>query len=120
MCKRKAPKTTIPGPVADRPADLVQRAFTAPGPDQLWVEDITLIRAFSRWVYAALVTDVFSRQVVGWQLSRNMRTDVVLDAPEMGIWTRQREHRDLLQLIHHSDRGVRYRAICYTERLAEA
>ncbi len=104
----------------DRPADLVRRAFTATGPDQLWVADITYIRTFSGWVYAAFVTDVFSRRIVGWQLSKNMRTDLVLDALEMGIWTRQREGRDLSQLVHHSDRGVQYRAIRYTDRLAEA
>ncbi|WIB26487.1 IS3 family transposase [Curtobacterium sp. MCSS17_015] len=120
VSKRKGPKTTIPGPVGDRPADLVQRAFTATGPDQLWVADITYIRTFSGWVYAAFVTDVFLRRIVGWQLSKNMRTDLVLDALEMGIWTRQREGRDLSRLIHHSDRGVQYRAIRYTDRLAEA
>jgi len=84
----------------------VQRSCTATGPDQLWVADITYIRTFSGWVYAAFVTDVFSRRIVGWQLSRNMRTDLVLDALEMGIWTRQRERRDLSRLVHHSDRGV--------------
>jgi len=63
----------------------VQRAFTATGPDQLWAADITYIRTFSGWVYAAFVTDVFSRRIVGWQLSKNMRTDVVLDVLEMGI-----------------------------------
>ena len=120
VSKRKGPKTTVSGPVADRPADLVRRAFTATNPDQLWVADITYIRTFSGWVYAAFVTDVFSRRIVGWQLSKNMRTDLVLDALEMGIWTRQREERDLSSLIHHSDRGVQYRAIRYTDRLAEA
>jgi putative transposase len=120
VSKRKGPKTTVSGPVEDRPADLVRRAFTATGPDQLWVADITYIRTFSGWVYAAFVTDVFSRRIVGWQLSMNMRTDLVLDALEMGIWTRQREGRDLSQLVHHSDRGVQYRAIRYTDRLAEA
>ncbi|WP_132048901.1 IS3 family transposase [Curtobacterium sp. PhB136] len=58
VSKRKGPKTTVPGPVRDRPADLVQRAFTASGPDQRWVADITYIRTFSGWVYAAFVTDV--------------------------------------------------------------
>jgi len=120
VSKRKGPKTTLPGPVSDRPADLVHRAFTATGPDQLWVADITYIRTFSGWVYAAFVTDVFSRRIVGWQLSRNMRTDLVLDALEMGIWTRQRQGHELSRLIHHSDRGVQYRAIRYTDRLAEA
>ncbi len=120
VSKRRGPKTTVPGPVGDRPADLVQRAFTATGPDQLWVADITYIRTFSGWVYAAFVTDVFSRSIVGWQLSRNMRTDLVFDALEMGIWTRHREDRDLSRLVHHSDRGVQYRAVRYTDRLAEA
>ncbi|GGL11364.1 putative transposase [Curtobacterium luteum] len=120
VSKRKGPRTTIPAPIGDRPADLVQRAFTATAPDQLWVADITYIRTFSGWVYAAFVTDVFSRRIVGWQLSRNMRTDLVLEALEMGLWTRQRDGRDLSQLVHHSDRGVQYRAIRYTDRLAEA
>jgi putative transposase len=59
-----------------------------------------------RLVYAAFRTDVFSRRIVGWQLSKNMHTDLVLDALEMGIWTPQREGHDLSQLVHHSDRGV--------------
>ena len=75
---------------------------------------------FSGWVYAAFVTDVFSRRVVGWQLSTSMHTSLALDALKMGIWTRQREGRDRSQLIHHSDRGVQYRAVRYTERLAQA
>lgn len=116
----KGPRTTIPGPLTDRPGDLVERRFTAPAPDCLWVADITYIRTFSGWVYAAFVTDVFSRRVVGWQLSTSLHTDLALDALEMGIWTRQRAGRDLSQLIHHSDRGVQYRAVRYTERLADA
>ena len=118
--RAKGPKTTISGPLADRPADLVERRFAAPAPDCLWVADITYIRSFSGWVYAAFVIDVFSRRVVGWQLSTSLRTDLALDALEMGLWTRRRAGRDLSQLIHHSDRGVQYRAIRYTERLADA
>ena len=117
--RSKGPKTTIPGPITDRPEDLVDRHFTAPAPDCLWVADITYIRTFSGWVYAAFVIDVFSRRVVGWQLSTSLHTDLALDALEMGLWTRQRADRDLSQLIHHSDRGVQYRAVRYTERLAE-
>ena len=104
----------------DTRPDLVERAFTATGPDQLWVADITYCRTFSGWVYAAFVIDVFSRRVVGWQLSRSLRTDLALDALEMGIWTRQRAGRDLGGLIHHSDKGVQYVAVRYTQRLAEA
>ncbi|SFI01378.1 putative transposase, partial [Cryobacterium levicorallinum] len=76
----RTPRTTIPGPLSDRPDDLVRRAFTAPAPNCLWVADITYIRTFSGWVYAAFVTDVFSRRVVGWQLSTSMHTRLALDA----------------------------------------
>jgi putative transposase len=80
----------------------------------------TYIRTFSGWVYAAFVIDVFARRVVGWQLSTSLHTDLALDALEMGICARRRAGRDLSQLIHHSDRGVQYRAIRYTDRLADA
>ena len=119
VSRRKGPRTTIPGVPAHRPEDLVSRAFTATAPNCLWVADITYVRTFAGWVYAAFVTDVFSRRVVGWQLSTSLRTDLALDALEMGIWSRTREGADLSQLIHHSDRGVQYVAIRYTERLAE-
>ena len=118
--RAKGPRTTIPGPLVDRPADLVERRFTATAPDCLWVADITYIRTFSGWVYAAFVIDVFARRVVGWQLSTSLHTDLALDALDMGIWARRRAGRDLSQLIHHSDRGVQYRAIRYTDRLADA
>jgi putative transposase len=119
ISRKKGPRTTVAGAPARRPDDLVARAFTAPAPDCLWVADITYVRTFTGWVYAAFVTDVFSRRVVGWQLSTSLRTDLALDALEMGIWTRTRHGRDLSRLIHHSDRGVQYLAIRYTERLAE-
>jgi putative transposase len=88
-------------------------------PDRLWVADITYVKTHSGWVYASFVLDVFSRRIVGWQLSRNLYTDLALDALNMGVWTRERGGADLSQLIHHSDRGVQYVAIRYTERLAE-
>ncbi|MDN5661936.1 MAG: DDE-type integrase/transposase/recombinase, partial [Brevibacterium aurantiacum] len=72
------------------------------------------------WAYAALVTDVFSRRVVGWQLSKSLRTNLALDALEMGIWTRQRAGQDVEGLKHHSDKGVQYVAVRYTQRLSEA
>jgi hypothetical protein len=80
----------------------------------------TYIRTWSGWVYAAFVIDVFSRRVVGWQLSRSLRTDLALDALEMALWSRQQQTADLSGLVHHSDRGVQYLSIRYTERLAEA
>jgi len=95
ISRAKGPRTTIPGTGPDTCPDLVERKFTATGPDQLWVADITYCRTFAGWVYAAFVTDVFSRRVVGWQLSKSLRTDLALDALEMGIWTRQRAERDV-------------------------
>jgi putative transposase len=120
ISRATGPRTTVPGRGPDTRPDLVDRAFTATGPDQLWVADITYCRTFAGWVYAAFVTDVYSRRVVGWQLSRSLRTDLALDALEMGIWTRRRAGRDLGGLVHHSDKGAQYLAVRYTQRLAEA
>jgi putative transposase len=115
----RTPRTTVRAAGLDRRPDLVDRDFTAPAPNRLWVADITYVRTHSGWVYAAFVLDVFSRRIVGWQLSTNLYTDLALDALNMGIWTRRHAGADLSQLIHHSDRGVQYVAIRYTERLAE-
>ncbi len=76
------------------------------------------MRTWSGFVYVAFVTDVYSRMIVGWQASRSLRTDLALDALEQAIWSRQRAGRDLTDLVHHSDRGVQYLAVRYTERLA--
>lgn len=119
--REKSRRTTISdGAETPRPADLVDRAFVAKAPNQLWVADITYIRTHSGWVYAAFVLDVFSRMVVGWQVSTHMRTDLALDALDMGLWSRLRAGQDVAGLTHHSDRGVQYRAVRYTELLAEA
>ena len=120
ISRAKDPRTTIPGPGPDLRPDLVERSFTATGPNQLWVADITYCRTHPGWVYAAFVVDVFSRRVVGWQLSTSLRTDLALDALEMGIWTRQRDGHDVAGVTHHSDKGVQYLAVRYTQRLAEA
>lgn len=104
----------------ERPEDLVKRKFTATGPNQLWVADLTYVRTHAGWTYVAFVLDVFSRMIVGWQVSTSLRTDLALDALDMGLWARRRAGQDVTGLIHHSDRGVQYRAIRYTERLAEA
>lgn len=110
--------TTLTGDEATRPADLVDRDFRAPAPNRLWVADLTYVKTHSGWVYVAFVIDVFSRMVVGWQTSRSLRTDLALDALEMAIWARR--DGDLDGLVHHSDRGVQYLAIRYSERLAQA
>ena len=119
VSRLRAPRTTTRGSGPDLRPDLVDRDFTASTTNRLWVADITYVRTFAGWVYAAFVMDVFSRRVVGWQLSRNLYTDLALDALNMGIWTRQRDGADLQELIHHSDRGVQYVAVRYGERLAE-
>src|SRR6266511_2814230 len=113
----KTRRTTIPDQAASRPADLVDRNFTATRPNQLWVADLTYVATWSGFVYVAFIIDAFSRFLVGWQASRSLRTDLALDALEMAIWARR---GDLEGLVHHSDRGSQYLAIRYTERLAEA
>ena len=120
ISRAKGPRTTVPGSGPDTRPDLVEREFVADAPDRLWVADITYCRTYAGWVYAAFVIDVFSRRVVGWQLSTSLRTDLALDALNMGLWTRQHDGHDTSALVHHSDRGVQYVAIRYTERLAEA
>jgi putative transposase len=110
-------RTTTPDETTARPADLVERNFSATRPNQLWVADLTYVASWSGFVYVALVIDAFSRFLVGWQASRSLRTDLALDALEMAIWRRQAR---LEGLVHHSDRGGQYLAIRYTERLAEA
>jgi putative transposase len=127
---RGRPKTrcTTTPRLGERPADLVGRDFTAAGPDRLWVADLTYVHTWTGFVYAAFVIDVFSRRILGWRCADHLRTDLALDALEMAIWTRQREQRagqggeqgGLGGLVHHSDRGVQYLAIRYTERLADA
>ena len=82
--------------------------------------DITYVRTFAGWVYCSFILDVYSRRVVGWQVSTALRTDLALDALEMGLWTRRRDGHDTTALVHHSDRGVQYLAVRYTERLADA
>jgi putative transposase len=119
VSRSRVPRTTTRAAGPDRRPDLVERHFTAPAPNQLWVADITYVKTHSGWVYAAFVMDVFSRRIVGWQLSTNLYTDLALDALNMGIWTRQRAGADLSELIHHSDRGVQYVAVRYGERLGE-
>jgi transposase InsO family protein len=109
-------KTTIADATAARPSDLVGREFTASRPNQLWVSDLTYVATWQGFVYVAFVVDVYSRMIVGWRASRSLRTDLALDALEQALWARP----DTDRLVHHSDRGVQYLSIRYTERLAEA
>ncbi len=108
--REKTRKTTFgDGAETERPEDLVNRKFVATGPNQLWVADLTYVRTHAGWTYVAFVLDVFSRMIVGWQVSTSLRTDLALDALDMGLWARQRAGHDVTGLVHHSDRGVRPR-----------
>jgi len=109
-------KTTVADESALRPADLVNRDFTAARPNALWVADLTYVATWSGFVYIAFVIDVYSRAIVGWRASRSLRSDLALDALEQAIYA----HPGTSDLVHHSDRGVQYLSIRYTERLAEA
>jgi putative transposase len=109
--------TTIPDEAAMRPPDLVERAFAASRPNQLWVADLTYVAAWAGFVYVAFVIDVFSRRIVGWRVSSSLRSDLALDALEQALHARGPHTNGL---VHHSDRGVQYLSIRYTERLAQA
>ena len=118
VVRGKVVRTTFGDLTAPRPLDRVNRHFKADRPNQLWVSDFTYVSTWQGFVYVAFVIDVFARRIVGWRVSRSMRTDFVLDALEQALYARQPE-RDV-SLIHHSDRGSQYVSIRYTERLAEA
>jgi len=112
----RKPRTTIPDEATARPTDLVARKFTADGPNRLWVADLTYVATWAGFVYVAFIIDVFSRMIVGWRVSRSLRSDLALDALEQALYAR----RHIQRLIHHSDRGVQYVSISYSERLAQA
>jgi putative transposase len=110
--------TTQSDETSPRPGDLVQRDFSAAAPNRLWLADLTYVRTWAGFVYVSFVFDAYSRFIVGWQAATHLRSDLALDALEMALW---RRGGTLLEgLVHHSDRGVQYLAIRYTERLEEA
>jgi len=92
-------KTTFPDLSAPRPLDLVDRQFTVTAPNRLWVADLTYVRTWSGFVYAAFVVDAYSRMILGWQVSASLRTDLALDALEMALW---RRGDDVDGIVHHS------------------
>ena len=99
-----------------RPApDLVERNFTAPGPDCLWVADITYIPTWAGFLYLAVVLDVWSRRVIGWAMATHLRTELVLDALNMAV-----AQRGPTIVIHHSDQGCQYPSITFGLRCREA
>jgi putative transposase len=111
-------KTTIPDELADRRQDRVNRMFAVTRPNALWVADLTYVATWRGLVYVAFVIDAFARRIVGWRVSSSLRSDIALDALEQALYERAID--DSEELIHHSDRGVQYVSIRYTERLGEA
>ena len=95
--------------------DLVERDFTAKGPDQLWVADITYVPTWSGFLYLAVVLDAWSRRVVGWAMRSHLRTELVLDALEMAV-----QRRQPTGVIHHSDQGCQYTSIAFGLRCKAA
>ncbi len=107
--------TTIADPDSDRALDKVDRQFTASGPDELWVADITYVPTWSGFLYLAIVLDVWSRRIVGWAMANHLRTELVLDALDMAVAQRRPD-----SVIHHSDRGCQYTSYAFGKRCREA
>ncbi len=114
--RTKRVRTTRPDPLSARHPDLVKRDFTATGPNQLWVTDLTYVPTFAGMAYTCFIIDAFSRMIVGWRVAGHMRTQMVLDAIEMARWSRGTR---LSGLRCHSDAGAQFTSLRYGERLAE-
>jgi putative transposase len=116
----KVKKTTISDAKTPKPLDLVGRNFSPLAPDRLWVADFTYCSTWSGWCYTALVIDAYARRILGWSVATTMTSQLVVDAVEQAVWTRQREGKDLTGLIAHHDHGVQYMSVAYSERLDAA
>jgi transposase InsO family protein len=118
VIRGKKVRTTVPDRKAPCPLDHVNRKFHAPRPNALWVSDFTYVATWQGFVYVAFVIDAYARRIVGWRVSRSAHAGFVLDALEQAL--HDRKPISGRGLVHHSDRGVQYVSIKYTERLAEA
>ena len=114
----KTVKTTFGDHATPCPADRVNRQFQAPRPNALWLSDFTYVATWQGFVYVAFVIDAYARRIVGWRVSRTAHASFVLDALEQALHDRRPVEGG--RLIHHSDRGVQYVSIKYTERLVAA
>ena len=115
VSRRRWPCTTRRAERAHPAPDLVERDFSADGPDRLWVADITYVPTWAGFLYLAVVLDAFSRRVVGWAMAHHLRTQLVLDALDMAIGQRRPD-----DVIHHSDQGSQYTSIAFGNRCREA
>lgn len=113
--RRGGPVTTRPDREARPAPDLVDRDFSAPGPNRLWVTDITFIPTAAGFLYLAVVLDAWSRRIIGWSMANHLRTELVLDALEMALG--QRRPRDT---ILHSDQGSQFTSLAFGNRCREA
>lgn len=118
VIRGKPVRTTVSDKAAPCPLDRVNRQFRAPRPNALWVSDFTYVPTWQGFVYVAFVIDAYARRIVGWRASRAAHAGFVLDALEQALHQRRPVRGG--GLVHHSDRGVQYVSIRYTERLAEA
>jgi putative transposase len=114
VSRRKGRTTTVRDRDARPAPDLVQREFTAAGPDRLWVADITYIPTWAGFLYLAVALDAWSRRVVGWSMTTHLRTELVLAALNMALWQRRPDG-----VIHHSDQGCQYTSIAFGKRCGE-
>lgn len=114
----KRVRTTVPDGALPCPLDKVNREFSAPAPNRLWVSDFTYVATWQGFVHVAFVIDAYARRIVGWRVSRAATAGFVLDALEQAIHQRQPEKG--AGLVAHSDRGSQYLAVRYTERLVDA
>ncbi len=115
VSRRRRFRTTQKDPAARPHEDLVDRNFTAPGPDRLWVSDITFVPTWAGFLFLAVVLDAWSRKIVGWAMANHLRTELVLDALDMAVYQRRPEG-----VIHHSDRGSQYTSVAFGKRCREA
>jgi transposase InsO family protein len=115
VSRRQRPRTTQRQSATPPAPDLVQRDFSADGPNRLWAADITYVATWAGFLYLAVVVDAWSRRVVGWAMAGHLRTELVLQALEMAL--RQRRP---VGVIHHSDQGGQYTALAFGQRCREA
>jgi putative transposase len=115
VSRRRRFRTTQKDPTARPHEDLVERNFTALGPDQLWVSDITFVPTWAGFLFLAVVLDAWSRKIVGWAMANHLRTELVLDALDMALYQRRPEG-----VIHHSDQGSQYTSVAFGTRCREA
>ena len=116
----KGTRTTIPAKDGIRAGDLLDRQFSAPAPNRIWVTDFTYVRTWAGCVYVAFIVDVFAQRIVAWHASTSKATDLVMTPLRMALWQREREGHAAVpgELIHHSDAGLQYASVRLTEHLA--